>query len=162
MARRRYAPIQSEKKETTWSNLGQNASTPQEITILKGVVDASLNVGTEAQIGSKVPWLYLEFHFSPASTGNANVIHWFIAKKPFDTELANPNLYYQVDKRFIIKRGMEMLPVNVSTVFKRIIAVKVPRHLQRLGRDDTWVFKYIASSTETINACGFSVCKPIN
>ncbi len=113
----------------------------------------------EVAIGSTVKSLYLEFHFNEAQTANANVIHWSVTKEPFDTNITAPNLYNQKDRRFIFKRGMEMLPPNVSTVFKRIIVVKIPPKFSRIGDLDRLVFNYVASSSQTINACGICVYK---
>lgn len=158
----RLLNVTSEKHETSWSNLSQDASSAVEVTILTGVVDANVNLGTECEIGSKLDWIYLEFNCAAETVTSAKVLHWFVAKKPFGTALSNPNTYYQTDKRFIVKRGMEMLPKDVSTVYKRGMYIKVPRSMRKVGRDDTFVFKYICSSAEAINMCGFTVCKPIN
>ncbi len=156
----RFGPrIQSKKHEVTWSNLGQNASTVQKIPIVKGTDPGTVTADVDVAIGNHVKSVYFEFHFSAASTGNANVIHWAFVKEPFTTNISNPNTYNQTDRRFIMKRGMEMLPVNVSTVFKRIFVVKIPKVYQRVGDLDQYTFQYIASSTETINACGISIYK---
>lgn len=159
-SRRKLAPIQSEKHETTWSNIAQNASTAVTVDLMEGQTPGNVTTGTECEIGSRITWFYLEFHFSAESITSTKVIHWFIAREPFGTNLSGPSSYYQTDKKFIIKRGMEMLPKDVSTVFKRIIAIRVPRHLQRIGRDDKWIFKYICSSAESINACGIAISRP--
>ncbi len=58
-----------------------------------------------------------------------------------------------------MKRGMEMLPTNVATVFKRIFVVKIPRVYNRVGDTDQYTFQYIASSSQTINACGIAIYK---
>ncbi len=163
MPRRNFLrPIHTNKHENTWSNLGQNASTVQEIVIASGVDQANKDSATEVEIGSHVKSIYFEFHFSPAQTGNVNVIHWTIRKLPFATTATIPSLYFQVDRRFIFKRGMEMLPTNVSTVFKRIFVVKIPRGASRMGDGDKLVLQYIASSTQTINACGIAIYKEIS
>ncbi len=156
---RRYARLKSQKHEITWSNLGQNASTVVKVPIIKGVVAGSTTADTDAVIGNNVRSVYFEFHFSPAQTGNVNVIHWQFVKEPFSSNISNPNTYNQVDKRFIMKRGMEMLVENVSTVFKRVFVVKIPRVYNRIGDLDQYTFQYIASSAQTINACGFAIWK---
>ncbi len=153
-------PVHSEKEEITWSNIGQDAGTAAiTINLAVGVQPGNKNIANEVPIGSKIRAIYLEFHFSAAQTGNVNVIHWIIGKEPFNTDLSNPNVYYQTDRRFIIKRGMEMLPANVATVFKRIVVVRIPPRMNRIGDDDKIIFKYQASSTQTINACGIAIYK---
>ncbi len=126
------------------------------------VDQANKDSATEVEIGSHVKSLYFEFHFSPQQTANANVIHWKISKLPFNTAATIPSLYFQVDRRFIFKRGMEMLPVNVATVFKRIFVVKIPPKFSRMGDGDKIVFEYVASSTQQINACGICIYKEIS
>ncbi len=153
-------PINSDKKETTWSNLGQNASTVQTVPIITVTSLSATNLGSEASTGSRVRSMYLEFHFSAAQTGNVNVVHWKVVSVPVSTTVSVPNLYYQGDRSKILKRGMEMIPVNVATVFKRIIVIG-PRMFKRLTEGGTISFQYIASSTQTINACGFAITKVI-
>ncbi len=127
---------------------------------MKGQTPLNVSAGNEEVIGSSVKWIYLEFQFSAETTTSTKIIHWLLGREPAGNAIQIPSLYYDPDKRFVIKRGMEMLPKDVNHIVKRIIAVRVPRHLQRLGRDDNWVFKYVATSTETINACGFFICRP--
>ncbi len=156
-------PVNSVKHEVVWSNLGQNAVSPGiSIEIIKGVVPANVNLSTEVEIGSTVKWVYIEMHFSAAQTGNVNVIHWAISKEPFGTAISDPATYFQTDRRFILKRGMEMIPVNVATVFKRIFVVRIPPRMRRIGEADKIVLQYTASSTQTINACGFAIYKSFN
>ncbi len=159
MARRNLRPVDSEKHEITWSNLLQNASTVQDIVLAEGLAPVSVNAANEVTAGSTINSIYFEFHFSAASTGAPNVIHWTIHKQPFGTSANNPNVYFGQDKRFIFKRGMEMLPVNVSTVFKRIFVVKIPPRFRRMGKNDRLTFSYISSASETINACGIAIYK---
>ncbi len=152
--------VNSDKHEITWSNLGQDAGTaPITIVLSTAVQMASKNTTSEVVIGAKIKWVYFEFHFSPAQTGNANVIHWKVQAVPTNQTPSSPSVYGQTDRAYTLKRGMEMLPVNVSTVFKRIFVVKVPKIYQRQKQDFDLQFIYQASSTQTINACGFSVYK---
>lgn len=156
------APITSDKHEVTWSNLGEDAGTSAKTVNLSNCVQMNAkNASTEVVIGAHVRAIYLEFHFSPAQTGNANVIHWRVEVLPSGLTGSNPNTYYQTDRRFTLKRGMEMLPVNVATVFKRIILVRIPRKYQRQSEGQIIRFRYQASSTQTINACGFAIYKEI-
>ncbi len=157
--RRMTSPVKSDKHEVTWSNLSQNASTVQTVALAVGTQSASKDDSTEVETGAHVYGIYFEFHFSAAETGNANVIHWKIEYNPSDKTMSNPNVYYQTDRAYTMKRGMEMLPVNVSTVFKRIFVVKIPRKYSRLVESDTIRFRYIASSTQQINACGIAIYK---
>lgn len=157
---RNAAPIQSEKHEVVWANLSQDASTTVVIQILKGQTPLNVSAGNEEVIGATVKWIYLEFQFSAETITTTKIIHWMLAREPAGKIILVPSQYYDADKRYVVKRGMEMLPKNVNHIVKRIIAVRIPRHLQRLGRDDNWVFKYVATSAETINACGFSICRP--
>ncbi len=154
-------PINQEKHEVTWSNLGQDAATATiTIPIVKCVALADVNSSSEVPRGSHVKWIYFEFHFSPAQTGNVNVIHWKIVKNPNGSQDAvTGNSYNLAEKSWVPKRGMEMLPVNVATVFKRIFTVKVPQKMQRMAVDDEINLLYQASSTQTINACGFAIYK---
>ncbi len=131
----------------------------QKIAIIKGTEPGNVTADTEVAIGNRVTSVFFEFHFSAAQTGNVNVVHWAFVKEPFTTDITAPNLYNQKDRRFIMKRGMEMLPVNVATVFKRVLVMKIPRIYHRVGDLDQYTFQYIASSTQTINACGFAVYK---
>ncbi len=149
------------KHEITWSNLAQNAATTIRIVLAKGTEAGAItdSVATEVKSGSHVRWLYFEFHFSAQTVTNPKVVHWVIMFEPFGSGTQIANSYQQVQRRNIIKRGMEMLPADTSTVFKRVFAVKVPRKMQRLGIDDELTFSYQASSTEGINACGFVIYK---
>ncbi len=154
---RALAPIVSEKHEGTWSNLGQNASTTVEIVLLTCLRNPIADL--QVPVGAHVKWFYLEFHFSAETTTNPKVMHWLIQKVPqaVASMKSVPSTYDNTIKKYIIKRGMEMLPSDQSTVFKRIFAVRVPKWMQRCADADTWVFRYIASSAETINSCGIFI-----
>ncbi len=157
--RNRLRPINSEKKEITWSNLAQDASTVKTITIYEGVQSADVNLATEVEVGSKVFSVYFEFHFAPQVITSPKVIHWQIQFVPEGMTASVPSTYNAGDKSYIIKRGMEMLPADVGTVFKRIFVVKIPRAYQRIKVNTDLVLTYVCSSTETINACGIGIFK---
>ncbi len=159
--RNNLRPINTEKKEITWSNLAQNASTVQTITIYEGVQSADVNLATEVEVGSRVNWVYFEFHFSAEITTNPKVIHWQIIFIPEGMTVGVPSSYNQGNKSYIIKRGMEMLPSDQGTVYKRIFTVKIPRKYQRVAVNTDLLFQYIATSTESINACGISIFKAV-
>ncbi len=159
MARfRNLRPVNSDKKETTWSNIGQNASAGITIPIITVTSLSATNTGAEASVGSRIQSMFFEFHFSAAQTGNVNVVHWRVVKVPAGMPITEANTYYQLDRSKTLKRGMEMLPVNVTTVFKRIFVIP-SKMFRRLSEGDTVTLEYIASSTQTINACGFVITK---
>ncbi len=152
-------PVHSEKKEITWSQLSQNAGSEVAITLLVSVPPGDVNIANEVPTGATVKGFYIEFQFSAETITNTKIIHWSVVKEPFDSAIANPNVYNDKTKRFVFKRGMEMLPKSVNTVIKRIIFVPMPPKFRRMGEGDRVAFKYIASSSETINACGFAIYK---
>ncbi len=160
MARYPRPIIHSEKKEVTWSFLAQNAAAEKEVTIYEGVASADVNTATEIETGSKVTWVYFEFHFSPEVITNTKIIHWQIEFVPEGMTIGTPSTYNAGDKSYIIKRGMAMLVKDLATVFKERFVVKIPRSYQRVKVNTELKFRYIASSTETINTCGFTICKP--
>ncbi len=159
--RNNLRPINSEKKEITWSNLVQDASSTQTITLFEGVATADVNLATEVEVGSRVLWIYLEFHFSANVVTNPKVIHWQIIFIPEGMTVGSPSSYNQGNKSYIIKRGMEMLPKDLGTVYKRIFTVKIPRAYQRVKVNTDCLFQYIATSSEAINACGIGIFKAI-
>lgn len=159
--RRRSAPLKSDKHEVTWSNLVQDASTRVIITLAEGVHSADKDTSTECEVGSHIRSLYLEFHFSAQTTTNPKVIHWQLYQTTTGETIPNPNSYYQPARAKIFQRGMEMLPSNNATVFKRVIRVRVPKIYQRMKDNAFLVFSYQSSSAEAINACGFAVYKEL-
>ncbi len=162
MARfRRGSPIKTDKHEISWSNLSQNAAATQAIDLVTGTTSSAKNLASEVLIGSKVTRIYLEFHFSAETTSAAKVIHWKVEKLGANETTTVPSTYYQLGRNRILQRGMEMLVRDQSTVFKRIISVKIPRGYQRCGEGETIKFRYICSSSETINACGIAIYKEI-
>ncbi len=158
---RNLRPINTEKKEITWSNLVQDASSTQTITLFEGVPSADVNTATEVEVGSRVNWIYLEFHFSANVVTNPKVIHWQIIFIPEGMTVGAPSSYNQGNKSYIIKRGMEMLPKDLGTVYKRIFTVKVPKKYQRIAVNTDCVLQYISTSSEAINACGIAIYKAV-
>ncbi len=153
-------PVKSDKHEVNWTFLG-DASANKNVTIVQGVQPAIKDAPTEVGIGSKVGFIYFEFQFSADSVVNAKVVHWKIIKAPFGTAATNSNTYYQNDRRFILKRGMEMLPKNQNTIIKRIVGLRIPPRLSRIGDNDIIQFKYSLSTAEAINACGIAIYKEL-
>ncbi len=155
-------PIKTDKHEVTFTVLATDQSTQQNITLATGVQSADKNASTECEIGSHVKWIFCELNFSPAAISNPKIIHWCISINPTGAgNVQSPALYYQTSRSRVLKRGMEMLPVSVGTVFKRIFVVKIPRKAQRMAEGSKLMFNYICTSAETVNVCGFFVYKEI-
>ncbi len=152
-------PIISDKHEVPWSNLSQDASGQIKILLIEAVQPAAQNVGSEVGIGSAVNGIYLEFQFSAETITSTKIIHWEVELLRLGQAEAVPSAYYQSDRSQILKRGMEMLPKSVNTIIKRIIFVRIPRTFSRMKENQQVFFKYIATSAETINACGFAIYK---
>ncbi len=160
--RSRGTPPNIEKHEITFSDLVKDASTDQSITLAQGVDAASKNTSIEVLIGSRITRLYMELNVAAQVITNPKVLHWQIMKVPFGVTVPAASTYNQTSKRFIIQRGMEMLPKDVGTVYKRIISVKIPKRYQRMGDNDFLVFKYVVTSAEAVNVCAFFIYKEIN
>ncbi len=160
--RRMIAPIKSDKHEITWSNLATDYGTATvSVTLVKGVESANKDASTECEVGSQVKNIYIEFNVAAQTITNPKVLHWEVLLKPFGSAggSSNPSLYYQIARNQVIKRGMEMLPANVATVYKRVFVVKIPKKARRIGDDDQIAFVARCSSTESINLCGFAIYK---
>ncbi len=158
--RRSRQKIFSEKKETTWSLIGQNFSSQQENTVYEGVPVADVNLGTEIAVGQIVKWVYVEFNLSAEAITTTTIYHWVLEYVPEGMTVGAPNTYNSGDKSYIIKRGMEMVPKNVSTIIKRIFVAKIPKAYQRVKVNTHLKLRLISSSTSTGNWCGFTICKP--
>ncbi len=157
--RNRGSPVKSDKHEITWSNIGQDASAGIQI-VLANTVDVGAKTGPDdTAVGSHVKGIYLEFHFSAETITNTKVIHWIVQVLSPGQTAQSPNTYYDDKRSFVIQRGMEMLPKDVATVFKRIVFVPIPKLYQRQKQGGFIVFKYQASLTESINACGIAIYK---
>ncbi len=140
----------------TFSLLATDASTAQGITIVSAV--DSPTAGGEVEIGDTVKSIFCEINIAAETITNPKILHWQIVKQPNSAiSFPSPALYDQTTKKFVIKRGMEMLPKSVSTVTKRIFVVRIPRIYQRQGDLDKIIFRFIVSSNETVNVCGFFI-----
>ncbi len=158
--RRGSRPITvSDKHEISWSLLGVDASGVTPVELIDGVQLGVKASASDVGIGSKVFGLYLEFQFSAETVTNTKIVHWEVRVVLPGQVVTVPSSYYQIDRKFIIQRGMEMLPKDVSTVIKRVVFIRMPRVYQRIGEDTRVFFRFIASSAETINACGFCIYK---
>ncbi len=154
------APLKQDKHEITFSNLAADIGTATFIVPLSiGVASADKNTATECEVGSHIKWLYVEINMAAENITSPKVLHWTIQGGPEGTTLEAPTTYYQGNRAAIFKRGMEMLPKAVSTVYKRIFTVKVPKKIQRVTENGFISLLFRATSTESINACGFIIYK---
>ncbi len=151
--RRRGATLKTEKREITWTNLAQDASSAKTVGNITCVRDPTGD--SEIEPGTIIRWLYAEFNVSAETITNTKVFHWIVSKNPVASLTITPTLYNADTKSWIIKRGMEMLPKDVGTVYKRIFAVSIPKKMRRASEGDIYNLKYQVSSAETINTCGF-------
>ncbi len=160
-------PINQEKHEGTWSFLAQNASTIQTIDIVTTPVGEP-SLATDVSVGSHVKWIYFEFNLNGVdNSSGAQIFHWYIWKNPAnDFTSVDPAIYDSNRKRFIMKRGMEMLPdiplgSGGTVQTKRVFTVKIPRNYQRSGESDKIQLVYKSTSASGINFCGITVFKEL-
>ena len=153
------APLKSDKHEVTWSSLGQNASTTQSVVLAVGVASADKDSSSEVEVGAHIRNVYIEFNVSAETITSTKVFHWWLKYDYSGQTDENPNSYYQAQRSQVLKRGMEMLVKDVSTQTKRIISVRIPPKFSRMTMSTGLKFQYIASSSESINVCGFAIYK---
>ncbi len=158
-------PVKSEKHEVTWSNLGENASTTKTVILIDAKTDPTAT-GNQIEAQSQIKSIYVETNLNGVdNSGTVQIFHWMIYKNPANLfGVQDPAVYDTSTKRFILKRGMEMLPEipigsggTVQT--KRIFVVKIPRHLHRFGENDTLILSYKSTSASGINFCGIAIFK---
>ncbi len=144
-----------------WSLLAADRGSSTSIRLAIGTASADKNAKDEVETGSHIKSIYFEFNVAAETVTNPKVFHWTIHMRPQNVTSAGttPNLYNLTGRNLILKRGMEMLPKDVSTVYKRIFVVKIPRKWQRFGEGDVVTISFVASSTENINFCGFAIYK---
>ncbi len=157
--RRMQAPIVSDKKEIVWSNLASDLSTTLTTVLARGKKLADVNTGLECPVGSKIYGIYIEFNIGAEDITSPKILHWKVFVNPVGQAASIPSLYYQTDRAYVLKRGMEMLPKSVSIVYKRIIFVRIPRVYQRMKDEMDINISFIMTSTETVNLCGFAIYK---
>ncbi len=156
-------PVKTLKHEITWSLLGLNASTSQTIDLIEAT--ESPVTAPQIAIGGIVKGIYIEFNLNGVdNSGSVQVFHWQIVKVPAGLTVATPSAYNSDQKKFIMKRGMEMLPEipigsggTVQT--KRIFFVKLPPRYKRFDDGDKLQLKFISSSASNINFCGIGIFK---
>ncbi len=159
--RRRGPPLITDKHEVTWSDLAIDASSPINKILATVVQPASKNLSTEVGIGSRVNGVYIEVNFAAETITNPKVVHWQVIITRAGQTIAAATAYYQSERSQIIKRGMEMLPKDVGTVYKRIFFAPLPKGSTRMRENSEIIFRYQASSAETINVCGFAIYKEL-
>ncbi len=123
---------------------------------------ANKDASNEVAIGSHIKWIFAEFQFAAETITEVKTIHWVFRYVPSGQVSSGPNQLFQTDRSFVIKRGMEMLPKDVATVYKRVFTVKIPRKYVRQTDNGQILFEYIASSSNTMNSCGIFIYKEIN
>ncbi len=155
----RNRPINQVKHEVPLSDLNVDASATRTSTICEGVASADQNAAAEVTIGSTVRWIFCEINLNPNVVTNAKWVRWLIGKEPFDTNLTAAGTLNGPDRRFIIKRGVEMFGKDLSQSTKRVFVVRIPPRMRRIGDNDKIVFSYQSSSTEALNVCANFIFK---
>ncbi len=158
---RQRAINKSDKHEQTFTDLAIDAGTTVNKNIYTTVDVGAKAANNEVAVGSHVKWVYCEINFSAETITNPKTVHWTIRIVPPGQIPSIPSTMYGNDRAFVLKRGMEMLPKDVSTVYKRIFVVNIPRSYQRCKQAQLLEFEYVCSSTQTINVCGIFIYKEI-
>ncbi len=157
----RIPRIHSNKHEVSFSQLAEDASSVKTVTVLQGVEVAAADAGIEVPVGRTVKSVYCEINLSAETTTEVKVVHWqFIGQKVGET-IALPSTYYQTNRAGILKRGMEMLVRDQSTLIKRIFVVRIPKKFQRITANTLIRFQYISTSANTQNFCGIFIFKAL-
>ncbi len=156
-------PVTSVKHEFTWSELGVNMSSDQQQIVIQAV--ESPVSAEQVDIGSTIKSVFFETNLNGVdNSGTVQVFHWMIVKIPAGLAVGTASAYNSDQKKFILKRGMEMLPEiplgsggTVQT--KRIFVIKIPPRLRRFDDGDSLVIKYISTSASNVNFCGIAIFK---
>ncbi len=154
-SRRNRPSLKTKKIETTVTLLATDISATQELTLVSAVNDPTGD--TDVNIGSKIRWVYIEFNFAQEAITNPIKLEWQVTKNPGNLITMNPQLYSQSYRKFIFKRGMEMIPKDLSTVFKRIITVRIPPRYRRMDEADQLQFQFRTSAAQLTNFCCFAI-----
>ncbi len=144
-------PVKTEKTEIVWTDLAADfgAANISKVIAIPGV--------NNLEIGDTIKWVYFELNMAAETVTAPNVLHWQVIKLRTGQSVVNVSLYDQANKAQVLKRGMEMLPKDVSTVYKRTFVVKLPRSIQRFRDGDQLIISFRALLTNTINSCGFAI-----
>jgi len=154
---RKGPPVKLDKHETTFTDLVVDASTTRNTNIYTGVDVGAKTATQDVAVGSHVRWLYCEINFGAQVITNPKTVHWTIRIVAPGQVASIPTQFYSTDRSYVLKRGMEMLPKDVGTVYKRIFVVKIPKGYQRVKQGQVLEFEYVSSSSETMNACGIFI-----
>ncbi len=133
------------------------------IDLIHGVESPTGN--DEVDIASIIKWIYIETNLNGVdNSSTAQVFHWMIVKNPGSLLTFDPKIYNADNKKFILKRGMEMLPEiplgsggTVQT--KRQFTVKLPTRIRRFDDNDKLQLVYASTSASGINYCGITIFK---
>ncbi len=127
------------------------------MAILTGVPVADKDASTEVAVGSHVKWVYCEINFSAETTTAVKTVHWTVRMVMPGQSASVPTQFYNIDRSFVLKRGMEMLVRDQSTLIKRIFVIKIPKVYQRIKEGQQLEFEYVSSSSNTQNTCGIFI-----
>ncbi len=144
-------PVKTEKTEITWTDLAADFGAAN---INKTIAIPGTN---NLEIGDTIRWVYFELNMAAETVTAPNVLHWQVIKLRTGQSVTNVTLYDQANKAQVLKRGMEMLPKDVSTVYKRTFVVRLPRSIRRFRDGDSLVLSFRALLTNSINSCGFAI-----
>ncbi len=92
---------------------------------------------------------------------NPKILHWQVIITRAGQTIGAATSYYQAERSQIIKRGMEMLPKDVGTVYKRIFFAPLPKGSTRMRENSEIIIRFQTTSAETINFCGFAIYKEL-
>ncbi len=157
----RIPRIHSNKQEVSWSNLGENAAAQKTVSLIFGVEAADADASAEVTAGHTVKSVYVEFNVSAETIAETKIVHWQVVGQHSGETTDVPSIYYSDNRANVLKRGMEMLPKDVSTIFKRIFVVNIPKKFQRIQKNWVLKFNYISTSSNTQNLCGFAIYKDL-
>ncbi len=153
--------IKRDKHEITWSALSEDASSVKAITISTCVAVADKDASTETSVGSHVKSVYFETNLSAETTTAAKIMHWTLEIIIPGGTGTTPSTYYQNQRSQIIKRGMDMLVRDQSTLIKRMFVVRIPKIYQRQKMGQVLQLRYVSTSANTQNFCGMAIYKEL-
>ncbi len=144
-------PVKTEKTEITWSDLSADYGTAN---VNKTIATPGTN---NMEVGDTVRWVYFELNIAAEEITTANVVHWSVIKLRTGQSVPAGTTYDNAIKSQVLKRGMEMLPKDVATVYKRVFVVRLPRSIRRFRDGDSLVLSFRATLTLDVNSCGFAI-----
>ncbi len=130
------------------SNLLSDASAVVVAVIAVATDDWTVGTTNQVSTGKYVQAINFEINFN--FEGNITAIYdWYIWKNENQAVRTSPALTGLVaddTRRLRLLEGMEMpAGINNSSAIKRIGTVLIPKHMQRLGKNEQWEFVYVAS-----------------